>query len=361
MNDDPRLRLKAEDRARLDILFLAKHAKGSGAPDPVDGTHAVYHHELAETLRGLGLNLRIGNRYDDLIAAEAPDFVFTLLNRGGFLNSEMLAPLVARWRGIPHLGASPILRGLGDDKHLMKLAARARGVPTPESEIHRRGSGPLRIPDLGAKMVVKPNASSASWGVKIMADRAEMRAHADWLLGQGHDVLFEAYAEGIELAVPVIGGRHGEPVWLPVMKYVSADDDRIRTYEEKRGLVPSSEGFHPLGDLDVSALATEAAARMIPEIWPFDYGRFEFKYDPESGALAFLELNMSCNLWSRKTLGLSWRSLGWSHAELVETILCHSLLRQGVIADVEKGDGHDDDGAGARGEAPGRGRPAFAG
>lgn len=360
MIHDPRLRLKAADRARLDILFLAKHAKGSGAPDPVDGTHAVYHHELAETLRGLGLRLQIGSRYDDLIEAEAPNFVFTLLNRGGFLNSEMLAPLIARWRGVPHLGASPILRGLGDDKHLMKLAARARGVATPASDIHRRGSGALRIPDLGAKMVVKPNASSASWGVKIMTDRAEMRAHANWLLDQGHDVLFESYAEGIELAVLVIGGRQGEAVWLPVMKYTSADDDRIRTYEEKRGLAPSSEGFHPLQDLAVAALATEAAARMIPEIWPFDYGRFEFKFNPETGALSFLELNMSCNLWSRKTLGLSWRSLGWSHAELVETILCHSLWRQGVIVEVEGVQADENDGIGAGGAAPGRRRSTLA-
>lgn len=340
---DPRLKLRAEDRGRLRVMFLAKHARGDGRPDATDGTHATYHHELAETLRGLGLQLSIGNRYDDLVAAPPMDFLFTLLNRGGFLNSEMLAPCIARWKAIPHLGASPILRGLGDDKHLMKLSARNRGVSTPESEIHRKGAGPLRVPDLGAKMVVKPNASSASWGVKILTDRDEMRAHAEWLMAEGHDVLFEAYAEGIELAVPVIGGRDGGPVYLPVMKYSSAEGDRIRTYEEKRGLKPTTEGFHPFHDPALVGAVRAEAEKMMREVWPFDYGRFEFKADPETGATQFLELNMSCNLWSRKTLGLSWKSLGYDHAELVETILVHSLLRQGVIeSPAEAGDNDDD-------------------
>lgn len=328
---DLRLQLSDADKAGLNILFLAKHAAGDGSPNAVDGTHAVYHQELRETLRGIGLNLMIGTSYRDLIDAPKPDFLFTLLNRGGFLNSEMFAPMIATWRDIPHLGASPILRGLGDDKHLMKLAARHRGVATPASTIHRNGSGPVVVPDLGMKMVVKPNASSASWGVAILEDRDEMHSHALWLTSEGHDVLFESYADGIELAVPIIGDAEGGAMFLPVMQYTSDDDDRLRTYEEKRGLKPTTEGFTPCLDQQLCAVVLSEARKLIPEIWPFDYGRMEFKVRPDTGETAFLELNMSCNLWSRKTLALSWRSLGYTHAELVETILAHSLIRQGLI------------------------------
>lgn len=328
---DLRLRISDADKARLNILFLAKHAAGDGSPDAVDGTHAVYHQELRETLRGLGLNMSIGTSYRDLIDTPKPDFLFTLLNRGGFLNSEMFAPIIATWRDVPYLGASPILRGLGDDKHLMKLAARYRGVATPASTIHRNGSGPVVVPDLGAKMVVKPNASSASWGVAVLEDRNEMHSHANWLTTEGHDVLFESFADGIELAVPIIGDAEGGPVFLPVMQYTSDDDDRLRTYEEKRGLKPTSEGFTPCLDQRLCDVVLSEARKLIPEIWPFDYGRMEFKVTPDTGETAFLELNMSCNLWSRKTLALSWRSLGYTHAELVETILAHSLMRQGLI------------------------------
>ncbi len=44
-----------------------------------------------------------------------------------------------------------------------------------------------------------------------------------------------------------------------------------------------------------------------------------------------MEVNLSCNLWSKKTISRSARSLGYSHAQLVECILAHSLERQGLI------------------------------
>ena len=55
--------------------------------------------------------------------------MFPLLNRGGFLNSEMMLPLLCTRLGLPYLGASPILRGLADDKHLSKMAARRARHP----------------------------------------------------------------------------------------------------------------------------------------------------------------------------------------------------------------------------------------
>lgn len=360
---DLRLFLPEEDKAKLRIMFLAKHAKSDGAADPVDGGHATYHHELAQTLRRIGLNLTVGNRYEDLFAAPDYDFLFTLLNRGGFKNSEVFAPTFAAWRGLPCLGATPVLRALGDDKHLMKLAARARGVAVAPSDIHRRGGRTPTPPDWAwDKLVVKPNASSASWGVGVFDDWSDAHMHIEGLFEDGgHDVLVERYVDGIELAVPVIGDANGAPVLLPVMKYGSLEDDRLRTYEEKRGLKPSTEGFAPVNDARLSALVEAETRKLLPEIWPFDYGRLEFKVSPETGETTFLEINMSCNLWSKKTVSLSWRSLGYSHAELVETILCHSLLRQGVILTVASPQGkvHDDayahhlHGAHSRRQSPG--------
>src|SRR3546814_20150597 len=39
-----------------------------------------------------------------------------------------------------YLGASPIVRGLSDDKHLTKLEAAARSVPTAPWALFRRGA-----------------------------------------------------------------------------------------------------------------------------------------------------------------------------------------------------------------------------
>lgn len=337
---DLRLKLLDADRERLKIMLLAKHALGDGRMDDQDGLHAVYHYELRQMLEAIVPNLSVGNSYSDLFPDPDYDYLFTMLNRGGFKNSEMLGPLMSVWRGTPHLGASPILRGVGDDKHLTKLAARARGMTTPDSEIYRYGGvNPGRPAFADGPMMVKPNASSASWGVKKCADWDEVQEHMAALMGEAdnHDVIVEHFFDGIEMAVPVVPGADGGPALLPVMIY-DGEDLRLRTYQEKRFRESNSEWR--VCDDDVLAERIRAEARKImPEIWPFDFGRFEFKFSPETGEIAFIELNMSCNLWSKKTVSSSWRTMGHSHQDLIETILAGSLLRQGVIDTVIQGDG----------------------
>ena len=328
------LRIFDEDKDRLVILFLAKHALSGGVPDPEDGTHAVYHHELLETMRMAGLFVSAADRYEALFEKPDADFVFPLLNRGGFLNSEMLAPLLLTRHGLPFLGAAPMLRGLSEDKHLMKTAARLRSVPVTDWAIVRRGQGKIEPPLFRwERLVVKPNASSASWGVRILDEWSAARAHAEHLLAGGHDVILEPYAPLIDIAVPVVGADG--PWLLPPMGYFP-DVPGLRSYEEKRGLAGTDEE-DPLRIVDDPALVERldrAVRALLPELWPFDYGRFEFRYDPATDDIIFMEVNLSCNLWSKKTISRSARTLGVSHARLVETIIAHSLLRQGVIEDV---------------------------
>jgi D-alanine-D-alanine ligase len=329
------LRIFDEDKDRLTLLFLAKHAHSGGVPHEQDGTHAVYHHELLTTLRMAGLFVAAADDFESIWERPRADFVVPLLNRAGFLNSEMLAPLLLTRHGLPFLGAPPMLRGLSDDKHLMKLAARARGVAVTDWAIVRRGQGPVEPPPFAwERLVVKPNASSASWGVGILDSWSEARAHAEALLASGHDVIFEPFAPLIDIAVPVVGADG--PWLLPPMGYYPETPGMPRSYEEKRGLV-ATEDEDPLRIVDdpgLSGRLNEAVRRLLPELWPFDYGRFEFRYDPATDAFVFMEVNLSCNLWSKKTISRSARSLGVSHARLVETILAHSMLRQGVVRNV---------------------------
>jgi D-alanine-D-alanine ligase len=325
------LRLTAEDKARLRIVFLAKHALGGGKPHPEDGSHAVYHHEMLETLRSIGLNIIPADNYDYLFDGIEADFVIPLLNRAGFQNSEMLAPLLLSRSGIPYLGAAPIIRGLGDDKHLMKTSARALGVPTSEWAIFRKGglTRGSRLP--GKSFIAKPNASSASWGIKHCADWAEVEAHVASLHASGHDAIVEPWVGTMDIAVPVIGSNG--PLMLPALGYEPKQGGGLRSYQEKRNLVDSTEDeLEPIADPSLRRRLEAMTALMLPELWPFDYGRFEFRYDKRSGELWFMEVNLSCNLWSKKTISRSAALIGMDHMALVETILVHSLLRQGVIA-----------------------------
>jgi D-alanine-D-alanine ligase len=50
-----------------------------------------------------------------------------------------------------------------------------------------------------------------------------------------------------------------------------------------------------------------------------------------TGEVRFLEVNLNCNLWSRKTISMAARQIGWSHRALIETILTESLDRQSLL------------------------------
>jgi D-alanine-D-alanine ligase len=332
------LKIPDADKARLRVMFLAKHALATGAPDPGDGNHAVYHHEMRSTLEEIGLEVVPANSFDAIYEKPDVDYVVTLLNRGGFLNSEMLGPLLLTRHGIPYLGASPILRGLGDDKHLMKVVAQHRGVPVTPWLAVRRGQGEVPKPDFPwERLVVKPNASSASWGVGIFEDWEPARAHAEGVLGEGHDVIIEPHFGSGDVVVPVFGAEGA--FFLPAMRFrMPGQDDNFRSYEEKRALVDApKEVLEAVDDPELAAKLEDLTRRMLPELWPLDYGRFEFRHDAATGEVRFMEVNPSCNLWSKKTVSGAARLLGISHTELVETILAHSMLRQGVIQEVVRG------------------------
>lgn len=327
-----KLRISPRDRERLRILFIAKHALADGSRDPVDGDHAVYHRHVRDTLEGLGLNLSVGNSYDALFERPDADFVFSLLNRGGFFNSEMLAPLLCSRLGIPYLGARPILRGLADDKHLMKMAARARGIPTSPSAVVRFGqTAPETAPFAADRYVTKPNNSSASWGVNDADDWDGVRAKIAELHGEQHDVLVEPFLRGVDLELPVIGGPEGEQI-LPLMRF-DYDPDALRTYAHKRGFEKS--GAVLVQEMDETIIRTvgEHTRKLLPELSPFDYARFEFRMDAETGEIAFLEVNLQCNIWQPRVIGTSAKIAGFSYPELMETIIASSLLRQGLLED----------------------------
>jgi D-alanine-D-alanine ligase len=312
------------------LMFIAKHAKWTGGLHPDDGNHAVYHRETREILEGLGIPLIVADDYAALFERPEADFVFPLLNRGGFFNSEILLPLLCNRIGLPYVGASPIVRGLSDDKHLTKLEAAARGVPTAAWALFRRGApvDVARCPP-AARWVIKPNNSSASWGIRDAHSRSEVAQAIAEVHALDHDALVEPFIDGSDVEVPVIT-IDGEPAMLPMMIFEQADPAHLRTYQEKRDLVDRSAKYS-LKLFDDAAMREQllACTRQMADVFrPFDYGRFEFRVDFATGEIRLLEVNLNCNLWSEKVFGRAAVAAGFSQADLIETIVAESMIRQ---------------------------------
>ncbi|HYZ48212.1 MAG TPA: phosphoribosylglycinamide synthetase, partial [Sphingomonas sp.] len=275
------LTIPQEAKDRLRIMYIAKHAKWTGGLHPEDGNHALYHVEVRTILQQLGLDLVLADKYDALFENPGVDFVFPLLNRGGFLNSEMMLPLLCTRLGLPYLGATPILRGLSDDKHLSKLCAKARGIPTAPWKIFRRGAP---VTEDGApmaeRMVIKPNASSASWGVMDAHDWAGVARAVAEIHDMGHDAIMEPFLNGSDVEVPVITVG-GQSVVMPMMLFEQADPSHLRTYYEKRDLVERVQKYQLVDfeDAKLQPVIDDLTRKLIGEFFPFDYGRYEFRVD----------------------------------------------------------------------------------
>ena len=330
------LTIPQEAKERVRLLFMAKHALWGGGMHPEDGNHAIYHHEVRTTLENLGLNLQLANSYDVLFERPEVDFVFPLLNRGGFVNSEMLIPLLCNMHRIPYLGAMPFLRGLGDDKSVSKLVCAHAGVPTADWFCYRRGA-PVNEADLPAspsgRWVIKPNASSASWGIGDAFDFTGVANQIANIHGQGHDAIVEPYLDGYDIQCAFIT-INDEPTALPMLWYEREDTQRLWTYYEKRDLVQNTEkaSLKPFDDPELAPKIHAMATAVAREFLPFDSGRSEFRLDFKTGDINFIEINLNCNLWSPKVMATAASYAGLDHAQLLETLLAESWRRNGLIA-----------------------------
>ena len=121
---------------------------------------------------------------------------------------------------------------------------------------------------------------------------------------------------------------------LPLMRF-DHDPKAIRYYEEKRGLTASNAQLVQERDPQVIRRVQAMARKLIAMLYPFDYGRFEFRLNQRTGQIVFLEVNLQCNIWEPRVLGTSAKLAGLPYPDLLETIVAHSLLRQGLVDKIE--------------------------
>ena len=160
------------------------------------------------------------------------------------------------------------------------------------------------------------------------SDWAGVRLAVESLHDQGHDALVEPFLSGIDVELPVIGARKAQ--FLPLMRF-DHNTEVLRTYAEKRGFEASEAQLVPETDPAFIQKVQDLTRKLLPELWPFDYGRFEFRLNPATGDINFLEVNLQCNIWSQRVIGKAAVLAGMSYPELLETILAGAMARQGVI------------------------------
>lgn len=331
---DPRdllLRPPAAGAARL--LFLAPHAPE--APDFAcrafagDGGYPAYYHRLFQVLVALGYGVRTSSRADaPLRAAGHVDLVFSLMNRMPMANPEVFVPALCEFLHLPHLGAGPNVRALAEDKWLTKMVATAIGLPVARGATYGEPAALATPPSFAGPYFVKNRFGAASEGVSersVQDDWAGAARVAQELMARGMAVLVEAYAPGIDVTVPVLGGA--SPLVLGAVHPRSDRPGAIVTEALKRD--------DPLGyELFDAGAAASAFQEDAHALWAaagsMDYLRLDYRFDPTSGRRTFLEFNICCHIGRSGAICLAARQWGLAQEDVLGHVVEFSLARQGA-------------------------------
>ncbi|MBI5132672.1 MAG: hypothetical protein HZA66_24805 [Rhodopseudomonas palustris] len=323
------------------ILFLARRVPEppdfACRPYEGDGGYTAYYHRVWEALNELGYAVSATSHCRTLFNASpgSVDLVFSLYNRMPINHPELFVGAVCEFLGLPHLGARPNIRALAEDKWLTKLTARATGLPVAEGAIYATLADLETPPNFRGPYFVKNRFGAASEGVSeqsLQDDWAGAREVAAKLIGRGMTVLIEAYAPGIDITVPVLGGE--QPMMLGVVHPRSDRPGGIITEDLKRNDPLGYEMF------DCAPMTRDAIVADVAALWsaagPMDYTRLDYRFDPATGKRTFLEFNICCHIGRSGAICLAASQFGWSQADILGHVVEFSLQRQRINTEARR-------------------------
>lgn len=231
-------------KEKLKVLFLAKFAPENGADYPLateesDGIYAQYHYDIYQILKSSFPNLTCANSVEPLLdKSNKYDYVFSLLNRAPYRNSEIFVSALLEYLKIPYLGATPNIRALAEDKHLAKMVAVYSGIKTPNwITIDSNASISNTEPFVGP-FFVKPRFGASSSFIdesSIIYSWEQAKAKIKELQNHNLDVIVEEFVNGTYYSLPILFNEN-VPIFLPAVKEESTLKGNVVTYRQKRKL-----------------------------------------------------------------------------------------------------------------------------
>ncbi len=216
--------------------------------------------------------------------------------------------------GIPYTGSSVLASALAMDKWRSKMLMRQAGIPTPDFALLR---SVLELDDVardvGFPMVIKPSREGSSFGTFKVHSREEMEKAWRQASEFDKDVLAEAWIEGQEVTVAIVGDSP-----LPAIRIKAAGE--VYDYDAKY-MADSTEYFCPSGldessEATIRKLAMETFALLDCRGW----GRVDFMID-QSGQPYVLEANTIPGMTDHSLVPMAARADGMSFEQLVVRIL----------------------------------------
>ncbi|MBM3472207.1 MAG: D-alanine--D-alanine ligase [Armatimonadetes bacterium] len=260
------------------------------------------------------------------LADAGAELVFNALHGGA--GEDGTIPGMLEVLGIPYAGCGVLASALTLDKVRSKQLLQAVGIPTPEFVFTDDAADAERVAEeamqqLGVPCVVKPVHEGSSLGVTIPQSAEELRRDVADVLARYGNVLVEAFCDGNEITVGVLGYDESLRA-LPVLELVPRK--QFYDYEAKytKGLT----------DLICPARIPEEAARLAQETAVRAHracdchglSRVDMHHD-SGGRLWVHEINSVPGLTETSDVPAEARAAGMSYEDLVEEILASAVPR----------------------------------
>lgn len=229
--------------------------------------------------------------------------------------------------GIPYTGSGVMASAIGMDKVRTKQIWMAQGLATPRFAVPRSPDRLEELVDyLGLPLIMKPPHEGSTIGV-TRVDAVEGLVPA-WQAAAKHDrdVLAEAFVDGAELTVAVVGSGD-EAVALPIVEIRApgGNYDYQNKYfsDDTRYLCPAP--FPELEAAEIQRIAVAAYRAIGCEGW----GRVDFMVSRRDAKPLLLEVNTSPGMTSHSLVPMAARAVGVPYDELVLAITAGASLKVG--------------------------------
>lgn len=226
--------------------------------------------------------------------------------------------------GLPYTGSGPLASSLAMDKIMTKKIWSYEGLPTPAYVALHENSDLRQVSDqLGLPLIVKPPHEGSTLGLTRVEHYDDFRAA--YALASQYDsvVMAEAFIEGRELTVPVLGkGAHARA--LPVIEIKAPGGN----YDYEHKYVSNATEYVCPAVLDADL--TESIQRIAEQAYVVlgceGWGRADFMLD-ESGQPWLLEMNTSPGMTSHSLVPMSAAAVGMTYAQLCLAILAEASCK----------------------------------
>jgi len=275
-----------------------------------------------------------GKEFIDNIWREKVDIVFNIAEgRGNYRSREAQVPSILEMLNISYTGSDPQCLAICLDKPVTKKLVAMAGVCTPKwcvftnkEELCQTFWDGFPLP-----AIIKPAYEGSSKGIRldsiVNAPERVTGTISKLLAYYRQPVILEEFIDGDEITVGIIG--NSPPRILGMMRVVPRQkcDRFVYSLEVKRNWKELVDYECPAQLKEENIQEINASSLKVFEVLGCrDFARVDFRVSAE-GLPYFIEINPLPGLGTHSDLFIMATKMGWSHPQLIGSILDAALRR----------------------------------